>query len=164
MTNNERRLLRVLFGISTAISLAFIAINASERISAADSAIDRFEKALAALPPKTVDCAALERELQDLRKTRLDEGGGVPRNLTELAGTVRDDLAKHGIVPLRFAITGEDSTGTVDFTINCRATSFMRFLVSHNRVSRLYGYRNLSIKPSRESGFVDVTMRLKNAQ
>jgi type II secretory pathway component PulM len=162
MSKNEINLLRIFGTLCLAIAMACCAFNLAERSNAARKKIAQYETALAKIPEVDTDIETLEKEMQELRTLDLDAEAARPKNVIELTGIVRDELAKQGIVPTRMQISGKEGSEIVDLSIVCDPHPFFTFLESHSGANSCIKYESLSIRQRREGNTIEISMRITN--
>ncbi len=181
MTVNERRLLSIFIFLCAAGAAGLFTFLSYDRWSNTRDSAARYISMLEKLPPlESGELENLEREAEQLRRDAAADAGiagtDVPAeteeeslrdgNIADIASAVRESLRSYGVRTERFRISGQDGgrgAEEVEFILRCSPLGFFRFLEAQGEnADSSGGFRivYLSIRPSKDSGLIDVTMRV----
>lgn len=165
MTQNERRLLSIFIWTCIGTIFVFVVVTNIDRLQTAKKSERLYVKALEKIVYDNTKLKALTERLEILKsKSIQNEETKTGQTTAFLANDVRSSLAKFGIKPNRYQISGNATDETIEFVLHCDSLSFLKYLKSETELPSRFLFVNMSIKPVKESHLMDVVFRVRYAK
>lgn len=165
MTNNEKRLLKILAATFFFASIGGIIYTGFDRIARAEKSIDSYVKAQSKLPQIESDQNEIDARIAQIKEAIAKlpvSSDRVP--FSDFATEVRTLLSRYRLDPTQYQIVGSGTDEALEFSLRGETASFLRFLKDASNEKRGWDIPYLSIRPILAGNDSEITVRIKHAQ
>ncbi len=164
MTDNENRLLKLLFAVGAAVIFGLTAYAGFERLREAEASIEAYSEAAARLPAADIDSAEMDARIARLRDIMTAHPATKrSRSFSDFAQNVRSALAVYGLEAQQYQVVGPQGAEALEITLNCRTLAFLRFLKAASDGQRGWSIDYLAVRPVGGGETSAVTVRIGDA-